>query len=478
MLELIVTLFVALIVVAIYCRSGNLFSLPFYWAAVFVCIYAGLLILRAEIGGSSYLYAALGFGMFFLGLLTVDTFYFFLKRHDTRKARSRQPHSNNQSIRPSLRPVQQPKRTRIGLLFPLLPLNIGLFVSLLGATFITAIFFANQGIPILSSFPALAWIQATSGIINRLMTVFGPGCFASLGLIAWAVHRETGSLAAKVLMYVGLGLAIFAQSLLASKAAAIMIFIWFNIVLFYLNKKREMRKSVLPFLIVVIPMSAAIVAVRSMSTSGYLQSGTISHTFASRVTTVAAEPLDFIFKYADRFGATRGEGIHRELARMEDQLTGGHKTPLLTEYVFDLLNGMPTYKTGLSSAITLEGTGYIEWGLEGLILYSFIQGLFFGWLHRYLLHQEKISLISVVFWASIMGYAMNASVSGNILIPLESSFLTAIPPVVFILLFGAFFLVPMARRYESHGGRKVSRVPQTQAKVEPGVKSTSAIFRV
>lgn len=461
MLELIVTLFVAVVIIVIYWRSGNIFSLPFYWAAVFACIYVGLLMLRAEVGGSSYLYGALGFGMFFLGLLVVDAFFFFLKRRSTTKTKSKHPPSNRQGIRPSPRPSQQPKPTRISLIFPVLPLNLGLFMSLVGATFVTIIFFANQGIPILSSFPALAWVQATSGIINRIMTLFGPGSFASLGLVAWAVHRETGSRAAKGLMYGGFGLAIFAQSLLASKAAALLIFIWFSIVVFYLNKKLEFRKSVLPFLIVVVPISATIVAVRSMSARGYVQSGAISHSFASRVTTIAAEPLDFIIKYSDRFGPTRGGGIHRELSRIKDQLTGAHKTPLLTEYVFDLMNGLPLYKTGLSSAITLEGSGYIEWGLEGLILYSFIQGLVFEWLHRYLLRQEKMNFISVIFWATILGYAMNASVNGSIIVPMETALLSAIPPIAFLVVFCAFFLFPMARKYEAPAGRKVSRVPQT-----------------
>jgi len=261
-------------------------------------------------------------------------------------------------------------------------------------------------------------------------------------------------------MYLGLGLAILAQALLASKAAAIMIFIWFNVVLFYLNKKREFRKSILPFIIVVIPMSAAIVAVRLISTKGYWQSGNISHTFTSRVTTDAAAPLDFIFKYSNRFGPTRGGGMRRELARIKDQVTGGHKTPLLSEYVFDLMNDLPQSTTGLSSALTLEGTGYIEWGLEGLLLYSFVQGLVFGLIHRYLMKQEKTNLIMIIFWGAILSYAMSTSVSGTILVGFESVFVSSVPPLALLLPFSVFFLLPMARRYETPVSRKVSSVPQ------------------
>lgn len=458
MLEFVITLFVILIIVAIFVRYGGFFSLPFFWAAVFAGIYVGLLEIRTELGGSSYLYAALGFGMFFLGLLVADFFSNYLRK--TPNKRGKKTPSNARKRESNPKPAEQQEPIKIRLMFPLLPLKVGLFVSLLGATVVTVIFFSQQGIPVLSSFPALAWVQSTSGVVNRLMSVFGPGCYAGLGLVAWAIHRETGSLAAKWLMYLGFGLAILAQSLLASKAAALMIFIWFNILIFYLNKKREFWRTVLPFLLVVVPISTAIVAVRLLSSTGYWQAGNISSTFVNRITIEAAEPLDFVFKYSDRFGPTHGEGLLREVARVKEQLTGGHKRPILTEYVFDLLNGLPQNTTGLSAALTLEGIGYIEWGLYGLLLYSLIQGLVFGWIHTYLLRQKKMSIVSVIFWGAVLGYVMNTSVSGVILIGLESLILGVIPPLALLFPFSFFFLLPIGRKYDTGVPRKISKMSQ------------------
>lgn len=458
MIEILVSIFVAAIVFLIYRRYGGIFSLPFFWTAVFSLLYVGLLQIHAESGSSSYQYAAAGFGMFFLGLLAAD----FLLLYRTRTAKikiGRQPSDRN-IAQSNPKPDTQPKPTRIKLLFPTLPLKVGLSASLLAATIVTFVYFGQTGIPIFSSFPALAWVEATSGIVNRLMSVFGPGCYATLGLVAWALHRQTGHRGAKALMYLGLGLAVLSDALLASKASAIIIFIWFNILLFYSNKKREFRKSLLPLLIIIVPISAGIVGVRMMSTIGYWHAGSIYQTFYDRITIEPAEPLDYIFKYSNRFGPMRGGAMHRELARMKDQLTGQHKTPLLSEFIYDLLNGLPQTTTGLSAALTLQGTGYVEWGMAGLLLYSFLQGLGFGWIHRYLLRLETMSVVMLVFWGSILNYVMAASLSGTILVGLESAFMDAIPPLLILFPFCLFFLLPMARRYRAVGGRRISRVPQ------------------
>jgi hypothetical protein len=438
-------------------RYRSVFSLPVFWAAVFACLYVGLLQIRAESGGASYIYTAEGFGTFFLGLLAAD-FLFFLRSRALR-TKKRGQHVNRGPSVGNSKPPEQPKPARIRLFFPPLPLNVGLFVSLLGAIFISVIFFANRGVPILSSFPAMAWVEATSGIINRFMTVFGPGCFASLGLVAWAVNRESGSSAARGLMYLGLGLAVLTQSLLATKAAALILFIWFNIMLFYLNKKRAFRKSLLPLIIIVVPISAGIVAVRSVSSYGYWQAGGIIQTFSGRLTTEAAEPLDFIFKYSNRFGPMQGGAMRLEVTRIKDQLTGRQKTPLLSEFIFDLLTGLPKNTTGLSAALTLGGTGYVEWGLTGLLLYSFVQGLVFGGVHRYLLRQEMMSLITLIFWGQILNSLMSASVGGVILVSFESALVNAIPPLVLLLPFCFVFLLPLAKRYGFSRSTRIERVP-------------------
>lgn len=454
MLEIIVSILVAAIIVLIYRRYRSVFSLPFFWVAYFVFQYLGFLQIRAERGGISYAYAAAAFGMYYVGLLAADA-PSFIRNLFKSKRRGDHPIVRNSQERVS-KPGLQLKKTRIKLLFPVLPLNIGLFVSLLGATLVTFIFFAQNGIPIFSSFPAMAWVQSTSGIINRIMTIFGPGCYASLGLVAWAVHRESGSRPAKAMMYLGLGLAILSDALLATKAAAILIFIWFNILLFYLNKKREFYKTLLPLIVVVVPVSAAIVAVRLMSSQGYWQSTSLYRTYYNRITTEQAEPADFIFKYLNRFGPLYGGGLHREVERIKDQITGRTRTSIPSEFVFDLMTDQSTNTTGLSAALTLYGTGYLEWGLLGMLFYSFLQGLGFGWVHRYLLRQETMNIIMLLFWAAILNYLLAVSGSGTIIVSFESVFMNTIPPLVLLLPFGFFFLLPMARRYNASVGRRVS----------------------
>lgn len=464
--EFAVSLGVAATIGLIAWRYKTVFCLPFFWAALFACIYLGLLQIRAQSGGSSYLYAAEGFGMFFLGLLVAD-FLFSLRAIAGRLSnRGRYVHRESSVAQP--KPSKEPKPTRIKLLFPPLPLSIGLFVSLSAATFVTIIFFAEQGFPILSSNPALAWVQSTSGIVNRLMSVFGPGCYAVLGLMAWAVHRETGSRAAKWMMYLGLGLSIVADGLLATKSAAIMVFVWFNLLLFYMNKKRELWKTILPLIVIVVPASAAIVAVRMMSTQGYWQAEGIYETYFDRLTTVAAEPLDFTFKYMTRFGPIRTQGFIMEARRIREQLTGAPKTPVLSEYVYNLMEGSPPGTVDLSVTLTPQGTGYIEWGMAGLLLYSFLQGLGFGLIHRYLYRQETMNIISLVVWGGILSYGIQLSSTGIFLVGIEGILLQIIPPLVLLLPFGAFFLLPMARRYRSAAGSRISRLPQLHVQAGRG----------
>ncbi len=64
----------------------------------------------------------------------------------------------------------------------------------------------------------------------------------------------------------------------------------------------------MPLIIIVVPASAAIVAVRMVSTQGYWQAEGIYTTYYERLTTIAAEPLDFTFKYWNRFGAQIRQG--------------------------------------------------------------------------------------------------------------------------------------------------------------------------
>lgn len=456
--EFAVSLGVAMIIGLIVWRYKTVFCLPFFWAALFACIYLGLLEIRAQSGGSSYLYAAEGFGMFFLGLLVAD-FLFSLRAVAGRiRNRGRIVHREPPVVQP--KPSKEPKPTRIKLLFPPLPVSIGLFVSLTAATFVTIVFFGEQGFPIFSSNPALAWVQSTSGIINRLMSVFGPGCYAVLGLMAWGVHRETGWRAAKWMMYLGLGLSIVTDGLLGTKSAAIMVFVWFNIILFYMNKKRELWKTILPLIIIVVPASAAIVAVRMMSTQGYWQAQGIYETYFERLTTVAAEPLDFTFKYMNRFGAIHEQGFIMEARRIREQLTGATKTPVLSEYVYNMMEGSPPGSVDLSATLTLQGVGYIEWGMLGLLLYSFLQGLGFGLIHRYLYSRETMNIISLVVWGGVVSYGIQLSSTGIILVGLEGIMLQIVPPLALLLPFGAFFLLPMARRYRSAAGGRISRLPQ------------------
>ena len=458
MIELIVSIFVAAIIVLIYLRCRNVFCLPFFWAGYFLFQYLGLLQLRAMYGGTSYVYAAVAFGTFYLGLLAGD-FLVRFRSGSTRNKGGGLPAGRNPQ-EPASKRGRQPRATRIRLLFPVLPLKVGLFVSLLAATFIALVFFASAGIPILSSTPALAWVESTSGVVNRLMTVFGPGCYATLGLVAWAVHRESRSRAAKGMMYLGLGLAILCEALLASKAAAIMIFFWFNMILFYLNKKREMRKSLLPLVLVVVPISFAIVALRLMSSQGYWQTGSVYQTFYERVTTISAQPVDFIFKYMNRFGPMHGEAMHREVERIKDQLTGQRKTATLPEFVFDIMSGQSTSMSGMSATLTIYGLGFAEWGMAGLLLYSFLQGLIFGWIHRYLLRQETMNIVTLVLWGAILTYVTAASLLGSILIGLEGILLSTVPPFVLLLPFCGFSLLPLVRKYRASAGGRGSRVPQ------------------
>jgi hypothetical protein len=466
--ELAVSLSVVAVAVFIFMRYRNAFSLPFFWAACFACIYLGLLQLHAQYGGSSYLYAAEGFGMYFLGLLVAELLFFY--RPSNRKIRNKHRQSRRKPEDPKPKPPQQPQPTRIRLLFPTLPLNLGLLVSLVCATIVSFVLFVQNGIPIFTSFPALAWIQSTSGIVNRIVTVFGPGCYAIFGLMAWAVHRETGSPISKGMMYLGLGLAISSSALLASKAAAIMVFVWFNILLFYMNKKRELWKTILPLIIIVVPVSAAIVAVRMVSTQGYWETTGIFDTYYHRLTTEAAEPLDFIFKYMNRFGPMHGGAMRREVARIKDQLAGGHKTPLVSEVIYDLLNSESTNSTGLSAALTLSGMGFVEWGMAGMLIYSFLQGVGFGLVHKYLLIREKMDILMLIFWGSIVSYLMAASVGGSVLLGLESVPLSVVPPAILFLPFSILFLLPMARRYRSSADRRIPRLPQSHVHASRGVE--------
>jgi hypothetical protein len=466
--EIAVSVGVLAIIALIAWRYKSVFCLPFFWAALFGFIYLGLLQIHAQSGGSSYLYAAEGFGMYFLGLLVAELIFFY--RPGGRRFRDQRRHSRRKSEDPNSKATQQPQPTRIRLLFPSLPLNVGLFVSLSAATFVTIIFFSEKGFPILASNPALAWVQSTSGVVNRLMTVFGPACFADLGLIAWAIYRETGSPMSKGMMYLGLGLAILAQGLLATKSAAIMVFVWFNILLFYMNKKREFWKTLLPLIIIVVPVSAAIVAVRMVSTQGYWETTGIFETYYERLTTQSAEPLDFAFKYSNRINPVNRQGFRLEAKRIRQQLTGAPKTPILSEFVYNLMEGLPPDSIDLSVTLTPQGVGYIEWGMAGLLLYSFLQGLGFGLVHRYLFHKETMNLFTLVVWGGILSYGIQVSSTGTILVGLEGIVLLSVPALALLIPFGLFFLLPMARRYRRSAGRRITRLPQVQAHAGRGVE--------
>jgi len=109
--------------------------------------------------------------------------------------------------------------------------------------------------------------------------------------------------------------------------------------------------------------------------------------------------------------------------------------------------------------LTPEGTGYIEWGMAGLMLYSFLQGLGFGLVHRYLIRQETMNLASLVVWGGIVSYGIQLSSTGVILVGLEGVTLSVLPPLALLLPFCVFFLLPMARRYRNTVRGTISRLP-------------------
>ncbi len=148
-----------------------------------------------------------------------------------------------------------------------------------------------------------------------------------------------------------------------------------------------------------------------------------------------------------RFGPMHGRGLRLEAKRIWEQLTGQPKTPVLSEYVYNLMNDMPPNGVDLSVTLTPMGTGYVEWGLMGLLLYSFLQGLGFGFIHRYLYHAETLSIISLVLWGGILNYAILVSSTGIILVGIEGYALSVIPPLALLAPFSLFFLLPLARRY-------------------------------
>jgi hypothetical protein len=170
----------------------------------------------------------------------------------------------------------------------------------------------------------------------------------------------------------------------------------------------------------------------------------------------------------NRFGPIHEQGFIMEARRIREQLTGAPKTPVLSEYVYNMMEGSPPGSVDLSVTLTPQGTGYIEWGMAGLLLYSFLQGLGFGLIHRYLYHQETMNLVSLVVWGGILSYGIQLSSTGIFLVGLEGILLQVVPPLVLLIPFGAFFLLPMARRYRSAAGGKISRLPQLRVQTGRG----------
>ena len=106
MSELAVSVGVFAIIALIVWRYKTVFCLPFFWAALFAFIYMGLLQIHAQSGGSSYMYAAEGFGMYFLGLVVAEFLFFY--RPGGRRFRRQHRHSRGKSEDPNSKPAQQP----------------------------------------------------------------------------------------------------------------------------------------------------------------------------------------------------------------------------------------------------------------------------------------------------------------------------------------------------------------------------------
>ncbi len=92
-----------------------------------------------------------------------------------------------------------------------------------------------------------------------------------------------------------------------------------------------------------------------------------------------------------------------------------------------MMEGSPPDSVDLSVTLTPQGIGLIEWGMAGLLLYSFLQGLGFGLVHRYLYHQETLNLVSLVLWGGIVSYCIQLSSTGILLVGLEGIVLAVGP---------------------------------------------------
>jgi len=91
-------------------------------------------------------------------------------------------------------------------------------------------------------------------------------------------------------------------------------------------------------------------------------------------------------------------------------------------------------------------------------------------IHRYLYRQETMNIVSLVVWGGILSYGIQLSSTGIFLVGLEGIVLQVVPPLALLIPFGAFFLLPMARRYRSLESGRISRFPEAHAQAGRGVE--------
>ncbi len=466
-----------LIAMIAYKQSRGFMSLPTVCILYWTFVYIGGMRLWLQVYSDTYLYVLAATASFVAGVAVTRAF----QNPRSRPAEGKRQKSSDSAGSSFLSNVIARGRLGIrpqGTIAKQQQIDIGLhpkvFLYTLATLTLTSLgiwayWIWIAGIPLMTSGnPSVGWVQSGAGAMNRLLGSLGGSNLVFLAFGWYALYKFRKDRLYLTLASGCLLASIFYMAFQGSKGSAVMTFLFYSVALFYLNRRTPGLKTFVLMGAVAAPITLW-VASYYVSAAGQ---GPIAIIF-NRMTTGELQGLDFLVQiWVPRYGLMHGHTFAMDIARIKAQFLGGPRPVVFHEYIKNLLEGAPAYKsTRLAESLTLFGLGYANYGLLGGSLFMMIFGGVCEAVDSALMTAKRIHFFAFIIAVYLANNLIAVLMGGDVLIIGLEALLIAILPKLFAfcVVYGIYALpFGIPYNWSKHSAKKRPSPPAGEIQANPG----------
>lgn len=317
-------------------------------------------------------------------------------------------------------------------------LNLVIFISFFFSLLLLLNYIIIHG-TLYGNLNLLSSILSTSGYSRILYGLFSTSAFETYALLSLLLYKVYHKKKYKLFTLLFIIISMFQGLVFGSKVSAIAPVLFLIISTFYIYKKIYLK-----YILFLTPL--AIILTYIIIKHIYIISGfnNILSLFGARATVVSIEPVYItLYKYVPYHGLLYGKTFLWEIIRIFNQITHHYNQPLFNEMIANIITGLPLDRVSrISAATKVFGVGYVNFGIIGALIFSFMFGYFVQYFNLKLLTMRQVNIFLFIILENFYSiFFQGVGGSGLIIISFES-FILNIAPLLF-LWFSIFFIVDL-----------------------------------